>query len=315
MELNTVLAELFYQHDRVHIPGIGGFVLTYQPAAVDQIKGEANPPSKRVEFNPNLVLDDGLLSNHLQRQYGMTAEEAERQIESYTRQIHERIDQRELVELPGIGRLYRNYENKLQFLADETNFFPATFGLPSVDAQLVERQERPKPATEESKTAVPAPPADTSDRLAGWLQRNLLILGMLTVLLVVAGYYLLYQDALSDGEEGATVPEERLNVSPTDQSAPTELPTPSVESNSEPPISSAVVAIGLFSDSENVRKIRQRLSEAGYEFYSEVENGRTRVGIRLEFETEAELMESLSDIRDRFASDAFVMLRDGVRQE
>ena len=42
------------------------------------------------------------------------------------------IERREIVVFPKVGRLYKDYEQNLQFLADNTNFNVDSFGLPDV---------------------------------------------------------------------------------------------------------------------------------------------------------------------------------------
>lgn len=322
-DLYKVLSTLFYEHDRVNIPGIGGFTLSYQSAELDQIKGELSPPSKQLQFNPNLVLDDGLLSGYLEQQFQLSSEQAERLIQDFTRQINQKLDQREIVELPGIGRLYRNYEQELKFLPDGQNFYASTFSLPTLEIQPVGTQERSSAAAEtsvgksnKSKTGstFKASRPSLSYRLSGWLQRNLALIAILTIVIVLGGLYLLSRDPNPEKETEDSVPAERLNVSPSEGQSPAAI-QPSEETVA-PNVSEsyAIIAVGLFSQSPNVRRLRDRLSAAGYEPYTETEEGATRVGVRLSFKEESELLEALQDIRNRFEKTAFIMIRDGERQ-
>ena len=65
MNLYNTIYQLVCDNDCVIIHGFGGFVTNRFPADVDFSKQEFYPPSRKVAFNENLSLSDGLLLNYI----------------------------------------------------------------------------------------------------------------------------------------------------------------------------------------------------------------------------------------------------------
>ena len=55
--------ELLKHHDCVIITGLGGFILNYRPAYINQITNKIHPPSKNISFNKNLSNNDEYLDD------------------------------------------------------------------------------------------------------------------------------------------------------------------------------------------------------------------------------------------------------------
>jgi len=130
--LATYIHELLYEHDAVIIPNFGGFVTSYKPSAIDHVQGLIYPPSKTIIFNENLMVNDGVFINHIRRKLNLSAQDARKVTEDFVDQVKESIAKREIVVFPEVGRLYMDYEQKLQFLPDSTNYNTEVFGLPTV---------------------------------------------------------------------------------------------------------------------------------------------------------------------------------------
>ena len=64
-EVLKVLPGLFWDHDCVMLPGLGGFVCNPRSAWYDEDKHQIVPPSRDVLFNPRLTTNDGVLANEL----------------------------------------------------------------------------------------------------------------------------------------------------------------------------------------------------------------------------------------------------------
>ncbi|MEM9258734.1 MAG: hypothetical protein AAGA62_03745 [Bacteroidota bacterium] len=75
----------------------------------------------------------------------------------------------------------------------------------------------------------------------------------------------------------------------------------------------SLIATGLYGSSRNVEKNLRRIREAGYTPFSRAEGRYTRLGVRLEFQSEEELFEALNAIRRRFSEDAFELERNGEK--
>lgn len=97
---------------------------------------------------------------------------------------------------------------------------------------------------------------------------------------------------------------------PTNAAPPTNITPP-------PPAASAdnvaLIATGLFGSQRNVNKNIDRIRAAGFETFARPEGRLTRIGARLEYDSEEELFNALNRIR-RLFSDSYVMEINGEEQ-
>lgn len=157
IDLAAHLEKLLFLHDTVIIPDFGAFVATRTAAAVDYGGGTVNPPSKTLVFNENIKADDGLLLDDITRNQGIALEDARRLVQEFVEKTQALLNQREIVSLPNIGRLYKNYVQKIQFLPDSANFNSESYGLPPLQFSPIgrSREVTEKPAETASATASP----------------------------------------------------------------------------------------------------------------------------------------------------------------
>jgi len=341
-QINTCIAELLYEHDEVIVPGLGAFSLAYKASNIDPVQGKIQPPAKSISFNGQVAADDGLFVRYLSEKTGQSEDEARQAIRDYVEKQKAKLQQKDIVIIDQVGRLYIDFEHTLQFLPDTTNFNTDTFGLPAVQAIPVQKAESDKPAP-----VTDYPPSATESGGGGFLRRNLgLIIGIAIVLVVAVLFAILYPRFFkpSEPDPTANLPETRTNVSPPpsgdsgmvedapaldfptddntmDQSSPEEDLPPSEEEDdyeesdteaSTPPPNqkSAVIAIGVFRDADNVNKLVERIYAAGYEPYLNERNGSTRVGLQLSYQDQSEVQAALRLARREFAEDAFIMRRE-----
>lgn len=188
IDIASHIEKLLFLHDTLIIPSFGGFTAMRAPAGVDYVGGAVTPPSKTLTFNENLTTDDGILVDDIASANHITAEEARRAIEQFVDQTELQLNQREIVTLPGVGRLYKNYVQRTQFLPDATNFHAGSYRLPPLQFSPITRSreviEKPAaaPASNENIRALPALPACKNDccarysaaaTAAGFYQRSL----------------------------------------------------------------------------------------------------------------------------------------------
>ena len=108
IDISKSIAGLLYIRDSVIIPNLGGIIAAYHPAYIDHVQGQIMPPSKKLSFNENLVINDGVLVGYIQNDNGITASEAENEIAGFVSRLKEKLDQKEIVFFPEIGRLYKD---------------------------------------------------------------------------------------------------------------------------------------------------------------------------------------------------------------
>ena len=61
IELSKHIEVLLLENDCVIVPGLGGFIAHKRQAAYSIQKGEFMPPLRTIGFNPQLIMNDGLL--------------------------------------------------------------------------------------------------------------------------------------------------------------------------------------------------------------------------------------------------------------
>lgn len=149
------IKELIYDHGSVVIPGLGSFSGDYKSASIDNVLGQLAPPALDIVFNPNNVLNDGVLLDYTKNKYHVLTLEAQKAIDTFTEDVVQTFKKHEIVVIPDVGRLYRDYSDKVRFLPENTNFNTDTFGLPTVQFYPVSRN-KPDPIVEKTETVVAA---------------------------------------------------------------------------------------------------------------------------------------------------------------
>lgn len=130
--ISTYIADLLYDNEIVIIPNLGGFMTSYKSSGIDYVQGLISPPSKHIVFNPNLVVNDGLLLNYIRDCEHSSQTEARNLLDEYVVCIKDALAAREIVVFPDVGRLYLDYEHNMQFLPDSINYNTEVYALPTV---------------------------------------------------------------------------------------------------------------------------------------------------------------------------------------
>ncbi len=309
MDINTCIAELLYEHNSVSLPGIGSITCRYRPVAIDHVQGKIAPPAKELTLDANLVLDDGLLAEATARRFGISIDEASSQVAIFMQNLQNTLDQREMFTIPGVGRLYRDFEQKLQFLPEEVNYNPESYGLPTLHYYPAVRRApaTPSPPTPSAKTQAQA-------RQTSWIQRHLVWLAPSILLLLALTIYLLKFAAPANPpfQDAAEIPNAFHNVKPG-QTVPE--PPPSEEEDiaddSEAPTlppgqKICTIRIGRFGNTDNVKRLVRKAQELGMNPYTEKTGNLTEVGITFSYTEEKEIREILSAVRKSLSKDAVV---------
>ena len=132
IDITPYIKELLYENNTLIIPSFGALTLQYAPSTVDYVQGLLNPPTKFIDFDKNLVVNDGKLVDIIQRKHQISAEQANQLIKQYVASTEDQLSKREMVNIPGVGRLYKDFESNIQFIPDSTNFNKDSFGLPTI---------------------------------------------------------------------------------------------------------------------------------------------------------------------------------------
>lgn len=323
---------ILYERDSLIIPDLGGFVSKYQPATIDHVQGLIHPPSKKLRFNKNLMINDGVLIAYLQNTLEMSVKEAKKTIEDFVSRTREMLDNREIVLFPGVGRLYKDYENNLQFLQDNTNYNTQVYGLPTLQYYPILRS-RPTNGQMVSDIDNGQPAAARSfdyRRVA-----NAIIPVVLIAMITIGALIYANRNQNNGGDSIQTLPiaESRINQKPgtgeelsifkgiTEQLQDTpeeELANASEEdlfeestnledSGSVPAFKECVIIVGAFSKKTGVEKRAKDIVDLGYSVYQDKKGKLTRVGIQFTYQHDIEIREKLEAMRDNFDNRAWVL--------
>jgi cell division septation protein DedD len=157
IKLTTDIKNLLIEDGSICIPDFGGFTSAYKPAVVDAMNGQLAPPSFHIAFDANLQMNDGRLVDFIRQKYRLSSTAAMEYIEAFAADARANFDKGEIVVLPEIGRLYRDFAQKIQFLPDATNFNTESFGLPSIQYTPVLRNKIESINRATADDAVPLP--------------------------------------------------------------------------------------------------------------------------------------------------------------
>lgn len=142
IELVKHIEILLLENDCVIVPGLGGFIAHNRPAQYCTETNEFCPPLRTIGFNPQLVMNDGLLVQSYMQAYNTDFPDATRKIERIVSQLKEDIYQQGQVELGNIGTLYYNVQGVYEFEPRQDAFFtPSLYGLEKVNLPKLVQQE------------------------------------------------------------------------------------------------------------------------------------------------------------------------------
>ena len=135
--------ELLKHNDCVIITGLGGFVLNYKPAFVNEINHTIHPPSKSISFNKNLIQNDGLLANYLMAIEDIGYNEACVEILKFSQKAKLKLQRKQKINFKHVGELFENESKNIEFQPNTSlNFNASSYGLSSF--QISKLKQQPK---------------------------------------------------------------------------------------------------------------------------------------------------------------------------
>jgi len=132
IDIAAHISNLLYQNDYVNLPGLGRLFTQYQPAYIHHIEGVINPPSKSISFSEEIKEDNNLLVNAISHSHQLNLLQAEIVMNDYVDSIKNSLSFNEEVDIPNVGKLYKDYESQIAFSPAVTNYNASTFGLPEL---------------------------------------------------------------------------------------------------------------------------------------------------------------------------------------
>lgn len=325
IKVEESIAELLYTHNLVIVPGLGGFMAEEAGAKVDQVLGKISPPAKKVKFNENLLVDDGVLHSYLMQEHSISKLASEMYINDFVKQAKELLDKREIIVFPNLGRLYKDFQGNFKFLQDNSNHNVDVYGLGDVPARPILRntaiQDRNKPKEETIKVG---PVATTGyapvRRKKG---ENNILLGVLLSAALFALFAIVLFPGLFKSDEPAyqsTAIDELQDLPVTEDDEEDdayELWDDDVEDivAEEEEVErlkdirdweEALVVVGVFGDKKNAESLIKRILEKGYEADSRPRGSSTAVAVRFAYSSEEEFEEKFEQVKNYFNKKAWV---------
>ena len=132
IELAKHIEVLLLENDCVIVPGLGGFIAHKRQAAYSIQKGEFMPPLRTIGFNPQLIMNDGLLVQSYMQAFNTDFPDATRRIEKTVAELKDQLYQQGQVTLNNVGTIYYNMNGGYAFEPAAASYFtPSLYGLES----------------------------------------------------------------------------------------------------------------------------------------------------------------------------------------
>ena len=132
IELAKHIEVLLLENDCVIVPGLGGFIAHKRQAAYSIQKGEFMPPLRTIGFNPQLIMNDGLLVQSYMQAFNTDFPDATRRIEKTVAELKDQLYQPGQVTLNNVGTIYYNMNGGYAFEPAAASYFtPSLYGLES----------------------------------------------------------------------------------------------------------------------------------------------------------------------------------------
>ncbi len=133
MDITPFIRELIVQNECVILRGIGGFETSYKHATLDKKRKILIPPSKKINFRPDLIKDNGVLEAYLAANLEITDAKASAAIDEFVQWFFNAIKEKGEVFLKGIGEFRFDEKNNIVFSDIENeNYLAESFGLDSL---------------------------------------------------------------------------------------------------------------------------------------------------------------------------------------
>jgi len=337
---------LIYDHESLIIPGFGGLLTIYRAATIDHVQGLLYPPSRTVRFDKNLHVNDGILVNHLRTTAGITKSEAVKAVEKFVDFANDRLEKREILVFPGVGRLYKDYEGRLQFLQASTNFNQDAYGFSSVQFYPILRnketaaREAPLP-----DSLQPGPVRKKRNKSFASLRSAQSLIPLVAGFVLIAfavSFLFLRSDAPVSFEQSMILPvsEKRVNKKPTYQEVttmslgdsrksgqttssftPDEMEEVDETEVEETPVidpeiielgpsrKKGIVIIGSYKYQRSIQKMADKVVAQGFDVYQQRvgNDGIVRVGAQFAYEDRADLNRKVRIIKENIENRAWIL--------
>lgn len=157
MKLPSVIKEILLTSGSLVVPGLGKFFTKHLPAEIDRSRNVLLPPGKTVVFDEALIIDDGKLSDYLQKKYTLNEKVAAQIIVGFVDSVKKELEEKKTATIEGIGIL-KVHENNISLQPDALEDLMNEV-LPSIE--IPESIKKEPPAAE--RAIITTPPVKTAE--------------------------------------------------------------------------------------------------------------------------------------------------------
>lgn len=311
MRIDSYIENLLYSYNCVVVPGFGAFLAHGKSAVLDTATNTLLPPTKAISFNAQLTKNDGLLVSHIAKEKKLDYEELLQEVEEVANTWHKRLRQGEHIELFGLGKLWLNGEQKIQFQPEnKINYLTSSFGLFAFAATPIQREVL-KEEVEELEEKIPfiiTPEQREKSSFRPWLKyAAVLLLAVSLGTTSYRGYDQLRQDQVTVQQDAQKEVSRLIQEATFFESAPLELPALSIEVNKKQLGNHHVIA-GAFRIEANAEKKVNQLKAKGFDaFYLGVNKFGLHQVAYDSFENPKEALRFLRNVKNTESPDAWLL--------
>lgn len=311
MRIDSYIEKLLFDYTCVVVPGFGAFLAHGKSAEIDVTTNTLVPPSKTISFNAQLSKNDGLLVSHIAKEKKLGYEELLQEVEEVSRSWKSKLEQGESIELFGVGKLWHNREQRIQFQPEnKTNFLTSSFGLSAFSATPIQREVL-KEEVEELEEKIPfiiTPEKREQTSFRPWLKYAAVL--FLAVSLGVTSYRTygdLQQKQFAVQQEAQEQVSRLIQEATFFESDPLELPALNLDVTKKKLGKHHVIA-GAFRMEENAEKRVEQLKSKGFNaFYLGVNKYGLHQVAYDSFEDPKEALAFLKKVKTSESRDAWLL--------
>ena len=324
-EILKSLNHLLFEQEFITIPSFGSFELKQQSAIIDPVSGKIHPPGSEVKFHSIIQSNDKLLKLVLTNHFGYTNEKADTEITQFVRDIKTKLEQREIVYLDGIGKLFLDQNEEIAFLPTTFNFTRDNYALPDVKYTPIQKGNT-QVKIQEKKS---------------FFQRSRMSASSLTLLTIVAFTFIsinvfflakrsiqnnpapIAQTIHVNKKPSSILPsptafmDEITNIDTEEKQPSDQKAQPAIEVEDELNVqetkarilntNECIIIAGTFSTKRNAGKMIKMLLDQGYAPYKDKKGGNWRVGIIFPYDSVYDIKHNLEDLSETYNTHAWIL--------
>ena len=131
-ELSRHIEILLLENDCVIVPGFGGFIAHHSNARRVEEENLFLPPIRTIGFNPQLVINDGLLVQSYMKAYDTDFADASKRVDNAIEELKHSLHKNGEFDIHGVGRLTVGMNSVYEFRPNEDGLLsPGLYGLSS----------------------------------------------------------------------------------------------------------------------------------------------------------------------------------------